>query len=73
MARSIGSGSFNGSTGSRLNARLSARQAIVNGVKCSYKKFQQMRNITFVKSDLGRLKEVKFSAKTIPTKQKNFL
>lgn len=52
------SGSFAGSLNSRANSRLSAQQAIVNGVRCSCKRFYQTRNITFPKFELARLKEV---------------
>lgn len=55
---SVGSGSFVGSLGSRANARLSAKQAHANGVRCAYKRYQQTRNLTFPKSDLTKLKEV---------------
>jgi hypothetical protein len=41
------------------NARLSVKQAIANGVKCSYKRLQQTRSITFTKLELSRLKELK--------------
>jgi hypothetical protein len=44
---------------SRANSRLSAKQAIANGVRCSYKRYQQTRNISFPKLDLARLKELK--------------
>ncbi|KAI6244143.1 Protein kinase domain-containing protein [Aphelenchoides fujianensis] len=50
-----------GSLGSRANNRLSAKQAIANGVRCSYKRYKQTRNITFNKNDLARLKELKLS------------
>lgn len=40
------------------NARLSAKQATANGVRCAYKRFQQTRNISFNKEELTRLKEV---------------
>lgn len=40
-------------------SRLSARQAIANGVRCSYKRYTQTRNISFPKLDLARLKELK--------------
>ncbi|KAI3412113.1 Receptor-type guanylate cyclase gcy-9 [Globodera pallida] len=41
------------------NSRLSVPQAVANGVKCSCKRYQQTRNISFNKHDLARLKEVK--------------
>ncbi len=40
-------------------SRLSTRQAIANGVRCSYKRYHQTRNLTFPKNDLARLKELK--------------
>jgi len=55
----VDSGSFAGSLGSKANSRLSARQALANGVRCSYKLYAQTRNLTFPKSDLARLKELK--------------
>jgi serine/threonine protein kinase len=48
-----------GSFDSKANNRLSAKQAIANGVRCSYKRYQQTRNINFPKNDLSRLKELK--------------
>ncbi|KAI1709792.1 adenylate and guanylate cyclase catalytic domain-containing protein [Ditylenchus destructor] len=59
IGKSFSSGSFQGSVGSKANARLSAKQAVANGVRCSYKRFIQTRNITFPKLDLSRLKELK--------------
>lgn len=38
--------------------QVSKKQAIVNGVKCSYKRFEQKRNITFQKANLTALKQV---------------
>lgn len=60
-ASSVGSGSIGGSYGSKANSRLSAKQALANGVRCSYKIYQQTRNINFPKSDLARLKELKLA------------
>ncbi|CAK5098921.1 unnamed protein product [Meloidogyne enterolobii] len=53
------SSSLQGSIGSRANSRLSAKQAVANGVKCSYKRYAQTRSVTFNKHDLARLKELK--------------
>ncbi|KAF7636579.1 Guanylate cyclase [Meloidogyne graminicola] len=53
------SSSLQGSIGSRANSRLAAKQAIANGVKCSYKRYAQTRSVTFNKVDLARLKELK--------------
>jgi len=47
------------SIGSKANSRLQAKQAVANGVKCAYKRYQQTRNISFNKHDLSRLKELK--------------
>lgn len=58
MGKSGLSGSITGSFGSKANSSLSAKQAIVNGVRCSFKRFYQNRNITFSKKELARLKEV---------------
>ncbi|KAL3073107.1 hypothetical protein niasHT_035383 [Heterodera trifolii] len=41
------------------NSRLSAKQAMANGVRCAYKRFQQTRNISFNKEELSHLKELK--------------
>lgn len=58
-SKSFTSDSFNGSVDTETaNARLGAKQANANGVRCSYKRFQQTRNITFNKEELSRLKEV---------------
>lgn len=38
---------------------MSAKQALANGVRCAYKRYQQTRNINFQKADLTRLKELK--------------
>ena len=59
ISRSVGSGSFAGSLGSKANTKISAKQAVSNGVRLAYKRYQQTRNITFPKSDLVRLKELK--------------
>ena len=59
MSKSIESSSISGSFGSSANARLSAKQAVANGVKCAYKRFQQTRSISFSKTELSRLKELK--------------
>ncbi|CAD5234237.1 unnamed protein product [Bursaphelenchus xylophilus] len=59
IGKSVTSGSVSGSIGSKANSRLSAKQAVANGVKCAFKRYQQTRNITFPKSDLSRLKELK--------------
>uniref|UniRef100_A0A915DCZ7 guanylate cyclase n=1 Tax=Ditylenchus dipsaci TaxID=166011 RepID=A0A915DCZ7_9BILA len=61
LGKSLASGSFMGSANSRANARLSAKQALVNGVRCSYKRYVQNRNLSFPKSDLSRLKELKLT------------
>jgi hypothetical protein len=53
------SSSLGGSIGSKANSRLSAQQAVANGVKCSYKRYAQTRSVTFNKHDLARLKELK--------------
>ncbi|KAH7718588.1 Protein GCY-9 protein [Aphelenchoides avenae] len=44
---------------SEADARLSAKQAIANGVRCAYKRYIQTRNISFPKADLSNLKELK--------------
>uniref|UniRef100_A0A0N4Z7S9 Guanylate cyclase n=1 Tax=Parastrongyloides trichosuri TaxID=131310 RepID=A0A0N4Z7S9_PARTI len=59
LARSERSGSVMGSISSRINSKLSAQQAMCNGVKLSYKKYKQTRNLTFPKKDLIILKELK--------------
>ncbi|KAI6209361.1 Guanylate cyclase [Aphelenchoides besseyi] len=59
IGKSMMSGSISNSTTSKANSRLSARQAVVNGVKCAYKRYQQTRNLTFSKSELAQLKELK--------------
>uniref|UniRef100_A0A7E4V5L5 Guanylate cyclase n=1 Tax=Panagrellus redivivus TaxID=6233 RepID=A0A7E4V5L5_PANRE len=59
IGKSIASGSFAGSLGSKANSRISAKQAICNGVRVAYKRYQQTRNLTFPKADLMRLKELK--------------
>ncbi|VDO42074.1 unnamed protein product, partial [Haemonchus placei] len=56
-SKSQSSGSFSGSVGSKQV--LSANQAMSNGVRIAIKRFQQMRNITFPKSELKLLKELK--------------
>lgn len=45
--------------GDKANMKLSAKQAIVNGVRVANKRFTQNRNLTFPKADLVRLKELK--------------
>ncbi|KJH41566.1 ligand-binding protein, receptor family [Dictyocaulus viviparus] len=56
-SRSQSSGSFSGSLGSKQ--LISAKQAMSNGVRIAIKRFQQIRNITFPKSELKVLKELK--------------
>ncbi|KAH7698120.1 guanylate cyclase, partial [Aphelenchoides avenae] len=57
---SVGKSSNGSTTGStQVDTRLSAKQAVANGVRCSYKRYQQTRNITFPKNDLSHLKELK--------------
>ncbi|KAI6244141.1 Guanylate cyclase [Aphelenchoides fujianensis] len=56
----ISGGSISNSTTSKANNRLSARQAMVNGVKCAFKRYRQTRNVTFTKNELTQLKELKF-------------
>ncbi|KHJ88415.1 ligand-binding protein, receptor family [Oesophagostomum dentatum] len=58
-SKSQSSGSFSGSLGSK-NV-VSAKQATSNGVRLAIKRFQQMRNITFPKSELKLLKELKLT------------
>uniref|UniRef100_A0A0K0FWN0 Guanylate cyclase n=1 Tax=Strongyloides venezuelensis TaxID=75913 RepID=A0A0K0FWN0_STRVS len=53
------SGSVVGSLSSRANTKLSAQQALCNGVKLAYKKYRQTRNLTFPKKELIILKELK--------------
>ncbi|KAL3097057.1 hypothetical protein niasHS_002773 [Heterodera schachtii] len=57
------SSSLGGSLGSaaKANARLSAKQAMSNGVKCAYKRYSQMRSLSFNKNELSRLKELKLT------------
>ena len=58
-SKSFTSDSFNGSVDTETaNARLGAKQASANGVRCAYKRFQQTRNIAFNKEELSHLKEV---------------
>uniref|UniRef100_A0A915P3W7 Guanylate cyclase n=1 Tax=Meloidogyne floridensis TaxID=298350 RepID=A0A915P3W7_9BILA len=59
QSRSAESHSYDESIGSKANSRLQAKQAVANGVKCAYKRYQQTRNISFNKHDLSRLKELK--------------
>ncbi|VDL73026.1 unnamed protein product [Nippostrongylus brasiliensis] len=56
-SKSQSSGSFSGSLGSKQV--VSAKVATVNGVRIAIKRFQQLRNITFPKSELKILKELK--------------
>ncbi|EYC24028.1 hypothetical protein Y032_0014g2276 [Ancylostoma ceylanicum] len=58
-SKSQSSGSFSGSLGSKQ--LISAKQATSNGVRLAIKRFQQMRNITFPKSELKLLKELKLT------------
>ncbi|KAK6766572.1 hypothetical protein RB195_026075 [Necator americanus] len=58
-SRSQSSGSFSGSLGSKQ--MISGQQAMSNGVRLAVKRFQQMRNITFPKSELKLLKELKLT------------
>ncbi|KAI1704079.1 adenylate and guanylate cyclase catalytic domain-containing protein [Ditylenchus destructor] len=59
-AKSLSNSSFSGSFGStKADRRLSAKQCLANGVRCSYKRYMQTRSITFPKNDLSRLKELK--------------
>lgn len=58
-SKSQSSGSFSGSLGSKQ--LISAKQATSNGVRLAIKRFQQVRNITFPKSELKVLKEVRVS------------
>ncbi|VDM96807.1 unnamed protein product [Thelazia callipaeda] len=44
---------------SKINSKLSVKQAICNGVKLSVRRFAQTRNITFMKSELQILKQLK--------------
>src|SRR3569623_1171591 len=39
--------------------KISAKQAISNGVRVAYKRYTQNRNLTFPKADLARMKELK--------------
>ncbi|KAI3418800.1 hypothetical protein GPALN_007900 [Globodera pallida] len=57
------SSSLGGSLGSatKANARLSAKQAVSNGVKCAHKRYAQMRSLSFNKNELARLKELKIT------------
>ncbi|KAE9415626.1 hypothetical protein Angca_007637, partial [Angiostrongylus cantonensis] len=54
-SRSQSSGSFSGSIGSK--PMVSARQAMSNGVRIVFIRFQQTRNVTFPKAELKLLKE----------------
>ncbi|KAL3103382.1 hypothetical protein niasHS_002568 [Heterodera schachtii] len=58
-SRSQESHSYDESIGSKANSRLLAKQALANGVKCAFKRYQQNRSISFNKNDLSRLKELK--------------
>lgn len=55
---SVSAGSY-GSGSVTADSRLSAKQAVANGVRCAYKRYQQTRNISFPKADLARLKEAR--------------
>ena len=54
---SVSTGSW--AEGNRANLKLSAKQAIANGVRVAVKRYTQNRNLTFSKADLMRLKELK--------------
>ncbi|KAK0397573.1 hypothetical protein QR680_002176 [Steinernema hermaphroditum] len=56
--KSVTSGSVAGSIG-KANSKISAKQAIANGVRLTVKRYQQTRNLTFPKHDLINLKELK--------------
>ncbi|EGT29930.1 hypothetical protein CAEBREN_30737 [Caenorhabditis brenneri] len=58
-SKSQSSGSFSGSMNSKQNGLIAAKQAVSNGVKLAIKRYQQVRNITFPKSELRLLKELK--------------
>ena len=59
-SKSMESHSYDESINSKAaNGRLACKQAVANGVKCAYKRYQQMRSISFNKHDLSRLKELK--------------
>ncbi|CAP35040.2 Protein CBR-GCY-9 [Caenorhabditis briggsae] len=58
-SKSQSSGSFSGSMNSKQNGLIAAKQAVSNGVKLAIKRYQQVRNITFPKSELKLLKELK--------------
>uniref|UniRef100_A0A0K0DRA8 ANF_receptor domain-containing protein n=1 Tax=Angiostrongylus cantonensis TaxID=6313 RepID=A0A0K0DRA8_ANGCA len=58
-SRSQSSGSFSGSIGSK--PMVSARQAMSNGVRIVFIRFQQTRNVTFPKAELKLLKELKLT------------
>lgn len=45
----------------KASSRLSTKQAIVNGVHCAYKRYQQTRNISFSRLELTRLKDLKLT------------
>ncbi|PAV62598.1 hypothetical protein WR25_26427 isoform A [Diploscapter pachys] len=60
MSKSTVSSSFSGSqTSKERNGIINAKQATSNGVRLAIKKYQQMRNITFPKSELKLLNELK--------------
>ncbi|CEF59372.1 Guanylate cyclase [Strongyloides ratti] len=59
IGRSDRSASVVDSLTSKANAKLSAQQAMCNGVKLAYKKYKQTRNLTFQKKELIILKELK--------------
>ncbi|CAB3399460.1 unnamed protein product [Caenorhabditis bovis] len=58
-SKSQSSGSFSGSMNSKQNGLIAAKQAVSNGVKVAIKRYQQVRNLTFPKSELRMLKELK--------------
>ncbi|CAI5456087.1 unnamed protein product [Caenorhabditis angaria] len=58
-SKSQSSGSFSGSMNSKQNGLIAAKQAVTNGVKLAIKRYQQVRNLTFPKSELRMLKELK--------------
>ncbi|VDM59411.1 unnamed protein product [Angiostrongylus costaricensis] len=58
-SKSQSSGSFSGSVGSK--PVVSARHAMSNGVRIAFVRFQQTRNVTFPKTELKILKELKLT------------
>ncbi|KAL3118990.1 hypothetical protein niasHT_003773 [Heterodera trifolii] len=68
-SRSQESHSYDESIGSKANSRLLAKQALANGVKCAFKRYQQNRSISFNKfygicfnQQKGSLEDVLFNA-----------